>query len=135
MEKMTEREKEYLPLLKYVMILSEKGVPTTVESVANMMAIGAIDTKREDGQWYVAKAEMLKRIKARGKKWPSVESGYYSIYGLLYQLSKRGIDLEEGNISNFMLYGELEFKQDMYGRHLFQAHELEKLIKKYSSRR
>ncbi|OKL39526.1 hypothetical protein A3841_00825 [Pontibacter flavimaris] len=133
MEKMTEREKEYLPLLKYVMILSEKGIPTTVESVGNGMMIGSYDAKYEDGKWYISKDDMLKRIRQNtNKKIEPIEAGHYSIHGLLYHLSESGIDFDEGNITNFIITGRLEYKQDNFGRFVIPAHELEKLVKKYS---
>lgn len=125
-------EKEYLPLLKYVAILSDKGVPVSVESVANTMAIGAIDVKRENGSWYVAKDEMLKRIKASGKKWEAVEEGYYSIHGFMYQLSLCGIDMDEDNICHLLSIGEMESKVDQYGRLTIPLHELEKRVSRFS---
>ena len=133
METMTEREKEYLPLLKYVMILSDKGIPTTVESVSNGMAIGSYDVKFENGKWYIAKEEMLKRIKGKQKIEP-IEADYYSFHGLLYHLSECGIDLDESNIFSLMTFGAIEWKNDKYGRYIISVHELDKLVKKYSSR-
>jgi hypothetical protein len=125
-------EKEYLPLLQYVMILSEKGVPTTVESVACGMAIGSIDVKRDNnGNWFVAKHEMERRIREKGKKWAKVEAGHYSLSGFIYELSKCGIDMEEGQLSNLIILGKLDYKIDKYGRHLIPAHELEKRVKLY----
>jgi hypothetical protein len=132
MEKKTvEQEKEYIPLLKYVMILTEKGINTSVEAVANGMAIGSIDVKRVDGKWYVAKHEMLKRIKASGKKLPPIEAGYYSIHGFIYNLSECGVDMYGDNICHLIATGRMEAKVDEYNRFVIPAHELEKIVKKF----
>lgn len=128
-------EKEYLPILKYVMILSEKGVPTTVDSVACTMSIGAIDAKMNNGKWYIAKAEMVKRIRERGKKMEAIEAGYYSLHGFIYHLSEHGIDMYEDNVSHFMSIGKLECKRDKFGRYLISAHELKKRIEQFGSQK
>jgi hypothetical protein len=58
-----EQETEWIPILKFVKILSEKGINITVGSVANGMAIGSVRGKLEDGKWYIAKEEMVRRGK------------------------------------------------------------------------
>jgi hypothetical protein len=131
MEKKLERE--YLPLLQYVMILTEKGIPTTVDSVAGTMAIGAIDAKKgKSGDWYVAKEEMLKRLKASGRKLEPVEAGCYSLYGFLYELSKYGVEMDEETIYGQMTFCSIRWKKDQYGRIVIPAHELEKRVRSNS---
>ena len=129
-------EKEYIPILKYVMILSEKGVPATVDAVGRGLAIGSIDAKRDsNGKWHVAKHEMLKRIKASGKKFAPVEAGYYSIHGFIYHLSENGVDMHEDNIGHLLSLGLMESKIDKCGRLVIPAHELEKRIKQIGNRK
>ncbi|WP_207430572.1 hypothetical protein [Sabulibacter ruber] len=131
-----EKEEEYIPLLKFVKILSERGVNITIDSVGRGMAICSFKCKMDDqGNWHIAKEELLRRIKASGKKWPPIEKGYYSIYGFIWELSLHGIDFSEDQLHNQMYYGKIDLSKDDYGRWVIPQHELDKRLEQFGGKK
>ena len=131
-----EKKEEFIPLLKFVRILHEKGINVTVESVGNGMAVGSFKYLRDEkDKWHIAKSELLRRIKASGKKWPPIEEGYLSIYGFLYEMSLHEIDYSEDQLYNQMYFGLIGAHQDTYGRWLIPVHEFEKKLEQFGDKK
>ncbi|RNI23378.1 hypothetical protein [Rufibacter latericius] len=92
-----------------------------------------VDTIRdENGTWWIAKHEMLTRIRESGnRKLPPIEEGWISLESYVYHLSEAGIKVEEGKVCTQIFFtGSIKGKKDDYGRTLIKAEELQKKIEK-----
>ncbi|MBC3540419.1 hypothetical protein ACFSC6_11055 [Rufibacter sediminis] len=129
---MKVKEKEYLPVLKYIQILSEKAIPVSLESISNALAYSAFDARCDDkGQWHVAKHELLKRVREHGKKVPPVEEGYVTLQAYVYLLNEAGIDMPEDRVWAQIIYGNMIGKNDEFGRFLISRQDLDKAIERF----
>jgi hypothetical protein len=128
-----ESKVEYMPLLRWLAILTEKGVNVSEDQIRYKKVMGTIDAKSgRSGEIYIAKHEMVARLKELKEKLEPIEAGYYSLYGFLYELSRYGVPMSEGAVGGQMFTGSLTWSKDKHGRYLFPVHELEKRIKDHS---
>ncbi|MFD1753573.1 hypothetical protein ACFSC6_00040 [Rufibacter sediminis] len=126
-------EKDYIKLLQCNQVLNERGIEFSLRGISALQAIGKVDTIRdENGTWWIAKHEMLTRIRESGNhKLPPIEEGWISLEGYAYHLSEAGIKVEEGKVcTQIFLTRSIEGKRDDYGRTLIKAEELQKRIQK-----
>lgn len=126
-------EKEWIHILRYVSILHDKGISIDLDSVCRGLSIGSLDAKRDEkGEWFISKADMLRRLRNHDGKLLAIKAGYYSIPGFVYQLSIHGIGLSTDQICHQLSYGLLVGTQDAYGRIIIPASELDNMIARFS---